>query len=423
MSRIVRGPWRSPLFRRLWAGEATSMFGSLIGGFAYSLVAILTLHATPVQIAVLNGCTTVPGLLAGPWIGVWADRIRSRPLMIAADLGQAAALASIPLAALVHVLSMAQLYAVAVITAVLTMTFDVSFRKYLPALLHPEELVAGNSIFQGTAAVAEAGGFALGGLLVQLVTAPIAVAFDSISFLASALAIGSLGGHREPGLEQPEHTGTRRSLHEIVLGGRTVWRDPVMRRLTISTACFEMAGNMVGVVIMLYFVHELHLNALQMGPVFGIGGISAFLGAVLAPRVLRRWGIPRALMGSLWFDMAGLLAIALAGGPMWLVMLCMVLGQTTDGGRTIYEIGVTSTLQERASHEVAGRVFSTYETVKSGAMVLGMAAGAVLGSVLDLRMVLAIALAGDLFVPLILVSLPKVGRSGPNTPTLVTAAR
>src|SRR5919202_2099692 len=89
MSRPLGGVWRHPDFLKLWAGQATSMFGSLIGGFAYSLVAILTLDASPAQIAVLNGCSLVPGLVAGPWIGVWADRSHHRPLLIAADIGRA----------------------------------------------------------------------------------------------------------------------------------------------------------------------------------------------------------------------------------------------------------------------------------------------------------------------------------------------
>src|SRR5947209_13642397 len=135
MSIVPGGVWRHPHFLKLWAGQATSMFGSLIGGLAYSLVAVLTLHATPAQIAALNACNLIPGLIAGPWVGVWADRVRHRPLLIAADIGRALVLASIPIAALTHSLTIGQLYAVATVVSVLTMLFDVSFRSYVPLLL------------------------------------------------------------------------------------------------------------------------------------------------------------------------------------------------------------------------------------------------------------------------------------------------
>src|SRR5947209_3153570 len=196
MSFSVGGLRRHPDFLKLWAGQATSMFGSLIGSFAYTLVAIISLHASPGQIALLNGCNLVPGLIAGPWIGVWADRLRHRPLLIAADLMRAIILASILLAALTNTLTIVQLYLVTLSMSVLTMMFDVTFQAYTPSVIGQERLVQGNSVLRGTAAVAEAGGFALGGLLVQLLTAPITIAFDALSFLVSALSLAAIGPRR-----------------------------------------------------------------------------------------------------------------------------------------------------------------------------------------------------------------------------------
>jgi len=123
MSRFFRGVWRHPQFRLLWAGQATSMFGSLIGNFAFSLVAIITLHASAGEVALLNACSLVPAVLAGPAIGALADRMRRRPLMIGADVGRALALASIPLAALTHHLGLLQLDAVAAVTSILSLAF------------------------------------------------------------------------------------------------------------------------------------------------------------------------------------------------------------------------------------------------------------------------------------------------------------
>ena len=158
MSTSVRGMWGHTDFLKLWAGQTASIFGSWIGGFAYDLVAIITLHASAGELAALNGCALVPGLLAAPGAGAWADRLRHRPLMIAADLGRAAVLASIPVSAMTHTLAMSQLYAVAALVSVLTVLFDVSYRSYLPSLIGRDRLTEGNSKLQATYAVAGVGG-------------------------------------------------------------------------------------------------------------------------------------------------------------------------------------------------------------------------------------------------------------------------
>lgn len=397
------GVWRHPAFLRLWAGQAASMFGSLIGGLAYSLVAILTLHAEPWQIALLNACSLAPGMVAGPWVGVLADRARHRPLLIAADLGRAVALLSIPVAAVTHILTMLQLDLVAAFVSALTMLFDVSLRAYVPLLLGREELIEGNTALRGTEAVAEASGFAAAGLLVQIFTAPIAIGFDALSFLLSPGALLSIRDSR-PRAPHPGGAGTRRA--EMTEGAQAIRRDPILRTLTLTAVMMEVVEQPIGVVIMLFFVHDLHLVPAQMGPLFGIGGVSAFVGALLCRRVLARWGVGPAIIGCMYFDALGLAAIVAAGGPLWLILLLMAAAQLTDGGRTIYEIGVTSIIQSVTPEGVLGRVFAAYETVRSLAMLVGLLLGGLLGQLLDLRAVLALVMVARLVVPLTLLFSP-----------------
>lgn len=410
MSTSSPGLWRRPDFLKVWAGQATSMFGSMVGGLAYSLVAIMVLNASPGQIAVLNGCSLIPGLAAGPWVGVWVDRLRHRPLLITADLGRAAALASIPVAAFTHTLTMPQLYAVAAVMSVLTMLFDVAFRAYTPRLVSSERLVEGNSILQGTAGAAEAGGFSVGGLLVQLVGAPLAVALDAVSFVLSALSLTAVRGQGAPGDTTERRADPsarhRRSWHEVAEGVRTLWQNPMLRALTATTFVWEMVGNVIGVVIMLFFVHDLHLAPAAMGPVFGTGGLSSLGGALVAGRLVRRWGLGRTLFGSLFLNNLGLLAVVVAAGPLPLVLTLLALGQATDAGRTIYEINVVSLLQSHAPETVLGRVFASYQTLRSAAMLLGLVVGGALGQTISLRAVLALALAANLLVPLCLLFSP-----------------
>lgn len=401
MSTWFGGLWRHPDFMKLWVGQSTSMFGSLIGGLAYDLTAILTLHATPGQIAVLNGCALVPGMVLGPWAGIWADRVRRRPLLIVADCGRAVVLFSIPVAAVAGTLTMLHLYIVAALVSGLTVTFDVSYRAYVPSLIGAECLIEGNSKLQATEAVAEASGFGISGVLVQLFTAPWVLAIDAASFVVSAASLTAI--HRAEPAPHLKHAPS--SWGDARLGIDTVWQDTVLRTLALTMFVWEGVGNVIGVVIMLFFVHDLHLAPAEMG-VFGVGGASAFMGALVAGRVVRRWGLGRTLIGSMLFNNIGLLAVLVAAGPMPVVLLILALGQATDAGRTVYTIHSLSMIQRRAPQHVAGRVNATFHMLRSAAMVLGLLVGGALGATAGLRGTLWLALVVSLLTPLLLVFSP-----------------
>lgn len=158
-SRFFTGLWAHPDFVRLWAGTTTSVFGSLIGYLALSFTAIEFLHASAAEVAVLGACQLVPGFLVSPFAGVWVDRLRRRPVLIISDLGRAVALATVPLAALLGVLGMWQLFAVSIVTSALSVFFQAAYQSYLPTLVDRQELLEGNAKLSGTASVAEVASF------------------------------------------------------------------------------------------------------------------------------------------------------------------------------------------------------------------------------------------------------------------------
>ena len=166
MQARFTGLWRHPDFLKLWAGQTVSLFGSLVTRFALPLTAILVLRAGAAQIALLTAAEVVPAIALGLVAGVWVDRLRRRPLMIAADLGRALALGSIPLAAFAHQLAIGQLYVVALLTGTLTTVFDVAYPSYLPTLISREQLMEGNSKLQASGSVAEVSAFGLAGVLI-----------------------------------------------------------------------------------------------------------------------------------------------------------------------------------------------------------------------------------------------------------------
>src|SRR5438093_5593531 len=181
--------WRDRDFLKLWVGQTISLAGSMVGGFALPLVAVLTLEASPLQLGLLRVADILPAIVVGLFAGVWVDRLPRRPIMVAVDLGRALLLATIPAAALLGGLRIEQLYAVAVLVGMLTLLFDVARRSYLPTLVGRAALVEGNARISASGSVVEVAGFGVAGALVQLLTAPLAILVDAVSFVASAVSL------------------------------------------------------------------------------------------------------------------------------------------------------------------------------------------------------------------------------------------
>ncbi len=172
------GLWRHPDFLKLWSAETISQFGGQIGGFALPLVAIITLDVSAFQVSALFVVEFAPFLLISLPAGVWVDRLPRRPILILADFGRAAALATIPIAYAFDALTIWQLYGVGFFVGVCTVFFDVAYQSYLPSLVDRTQLVEGNSKLEVSRSTAQLSGPALAGVLVELFRAPFAIAVD-----------------------------------------------------------------------------------------------------------------------------------------------------------------------------------------------------------------------------------------------------
>jgi MFS family permease len=179
--------WRNPDFVKFWVGETVSVFGSAVTALALPLTAVVVLKATPAQMGALTAAGYVPFLLVGLLAGVWVDRFRRRPILLGADIAKAILLGSIPVAAFTGRLAMGQILIVSFLTGTVSVIDAVAYQAFMPSLLRREDLVEGNSKLEVSNSVASIAGPSLGGFLVQLVTAPIAIAVDAASFVVSAV--------------------------------------------------------------------------------------------------------------------------------------------------------------------------------------------------------------------------------------------
>ena len=378
-------------FSKLWVGQSLSQLGSQIGSTALSFTAILVLNATPIQLGVLSAVRAVPVLLLGLLAGVWVDRLRRRSILIVADLGRAIILMAVPIAAVLGVLRIEVLYVVAMVVAALAVFFDVAYPSFVPSLVLPEGLVRANSRLSASESLAEIAGPGLGGALVQTLTAPFAIVFDSLSFIASVLSL-LLIQQREP-QTQPAASDVGTVLREAGDGVRASLTQPVLRALLGHAAFTSVADGIIGTLYALYVVRELGLTPLLMGVVIGVGGVSALLGALLAERAVMRFGLGKTLIGTGVFSWISVFLIVLANGPLSMTVPLLIASQAADLMGMIFAINALSLRQASAPNQLLGRVNAGMHVVGGVLLPVGALAGGLLAERIGLRATLAVGMS------------------------------
>lgn len=422
----LTGLWNHPDFVRLWAAESVSIFGSLVTRTALPFVAILVLDASAFQIALIGIAELVPGFGVGLIAGAWVDRLRRRPIMIAADLGRAAILITIPIAALVDQLKIEHLYGAAALASTLTVFFDVAYQSYLPSLVAKDDLVEGNSKLTASGSIAEFAAFGSGGWLVQWLTAPYAIVVDAATFLWSAYFVFRIKAPEPPPAPAHERQHVLREIHE---GLRFVAGNPTLRVLALTAAIFNSANRVFGTVFLLYVTRDLGIKPGVQGIIFAMGGISSFAGAVLASRITGRLGIGPAMIAAYLIVGLGQGLVPLANDASLVAIGLLVAQQyITDPAWTVMEISQVSLRQSITPDRWQGRMHASLRVIEFGGMLLGALAGGWLGSAIGLRSTLAIGAVGGAVaaVPLIfspirtLRSAPAVSRVTETTDGALT---
>src|SRR5438132_4134440 len=385
--------WRDGEFLKLWGGQSISELGSQVSQLALPTVAILLLGATPFQVGLLTACEFLAFPTLGLVAGVYADRLRRRPIMIICDIGRALALGSIPVAFLLNLLTLEQLYFVALLTGIFTVFFDVSYQSYLPALVDRPNLIEGNTKLEITRSTAQVAGPAVAGFLIQLIGGAKAVAVDAVSFLFSALAL-VLIKTPEPEPRPSTASGATGFIPEMREGLEVVFRNPILWRIAACTATTNLGSNMVfGAVFLVFAYRQLHLSAGVVGVVFALSSVGGLAGALIAAWVARRLGSAPTLGVSVMIGGRALLASPLAAveGPVLVLAVTGFIGGITS---PVYNIAQVSLRQAITPDRVQGRMNATMRTIVWGTIPVGAFIGGILGT--SIGLVQTIVLGGIL---------------------------
>ena len=386
-----------------WFGQSVSVVGSQITILALPLTAVMVLGAGPGQMGILGALSSLPWLVLGLPAGAWVDRRTRRPIMIGADLGRFLVLLSVPLSAIAGVLSIELLYAVVLATGILTVLSTVACQAYLSTLVREGELVDANSRLELSRSAAQLAGPGLVGILVQAVTAPIAILADALSFAVSAITLTVLKVP-EPA---PGHSGQPSLKREIFEGLTTVLQHPLLRPMVTAMATMNLFVSVGLAAYTVFVVNELGLSAAQIGLVYSLGGLGFLAGASGAPIGARRFGLGRTVVaGALLAGFAEAL-IPLAGGPMPLVLAILVGAQALNAlGVVAANVNLVSLRQAVTPLWLQGRVAGTSRVLSWGTFVVGSLVGGLLAETAGLRATLVVAAVGQVLAVALLFFSP-----------------
>lgn len=394
-------PWRVPDFRTLFSAAVLSQLGTNVGYVAVPLIAVGALDASPGEVGALAALSTLAFLLIGLPAGAWVDRLPQRRMLIVADAVRGLLLASVPVAWWCDALTLAQLYAVVLLSGCATVFYDVTGQSILPRFVGRDGLVPANAAMVSLMAVTNVAGRGAGGGLVQLLTAPLAVAVTAVSHLASAVR---LLGLKEAAAPAAPADRVREPLRtQIATGVRHVLGNKELRALALSASLTNLGSQILNTMMPVLFVRELGLSAGVLGLYWAAGGVGLLLGARCARAVAARLGFGRTLgLAGLVLAPAGLLVPLVGPGPwLWIAgagWLCAMFKTGMDN-----VLGV-SLRQRMTPDTLLGRMNATFRFLLTGAIAIGAAVSGLLGELVGLHATLWVggSLLACAFLPVFL---------------------
>ncbi|WP_410618319.1 MFS transporter [Amycolatopsis sp. cmx-8-4] len=381
----MKGLWGNRGFRLLWTGETTSMLGSMVASTALPLVAVITLGASTFQVALLTAVAWLPWLLIGLPAGAWVDRLPKRPVMLACNTVSMAVFGSVPLAAVLGVLTMPYLLVAALLGGVAKVFFTLAYRAYLPALVSAGELLEANSKLQGSESATQVGGPGLAGLLAQAFGPVSGVLADAVSFGVSVLCVRAIR------VRETVVPVERTPLHsQIAEGLRFVAGDRYLRSLMVFGAVSNLALTGYSSIQIVFLSRTLGAGPGLVGLVLALAGLGGVLGAALAGRLGARFGTARAFL-LCEVAAAPMMVFGPLSGPGWRLSLFVVGVFGVCAGVVASNVLTTTFRQGYCPPELFGRITSSASLAAYGTIPLAGVLGGVLGEVIGVRETLWVA--------------------------------
>ena len=418
-NRWLTGLWQSRDFRKLWTSLTITHFGGQVTFLALPLTAALALNATPFQVGVLTALEALPYPIFGLFAGVFVDRTRKLPLIIACDVGRALALAAIPVCAWVGALSMAVLYVAGFLIGLLSVIGWPAYQVFMTERVGRDNLVEANAKIGVADSAAQLMGPGIAGALIQWLTAPFAILFDALCFFASAWMLRGI-----PPAASDEPKAEARSVRgEIMEALRVVWSNRILRAIAWSIGLWQVCRHAFIALVVLYAARELDFSAGHVGALFMVSGLGSLAAASVTERLNARFGMGPTMLAGIAGTGVAWLTIGSAFGGYVLASAIFGVGLfLLDLSGMIFFINYLSLRQAVTPDRLLGRVTATMIALTVSTAPLGGLVGGWVGEHYGLRAAILMSGAGALMLAPLVTWLSPIAAMrelpGPQEPML-----
>ncbi|MFT7837037.1 MFS transporter [Saccharothrix sp. BKS2] len=391
-------------FRNLWFGQTLSLFAAEITAGVIPLLAALTLNASVLEMGVLSAVSFLPYLVISLFAGVWLDRLPKRPVIVAADLARGVLLLLVPLAAVLDLLSMPFLLVIAVLIGVGTVIADIGSASFLPSVVGRRDLVDGNGKLEISNNASRMAGEAVGGVLVQVLTAPFALLFNTVAYAASAVFTQRIrvDPDVEPEVDEDdeEQPDARKPdfWREVGEGLRFVFGNPIVRTLAITALLFNLFTFFIEPVFLIFITRTLALEPIYIGLILSSSGVGGVVGAMISGRVSRKLPLGTLLVVTQVLAGAASLLIPVATlVPKPAAVVLIIVMHFVDAVMVIvYNVNQRSYRSAVTPDALQGRMNASIRMIVMGVCPLGALLGGVVGNALSATTALIIGSVGIL---------------------------
>jgi MFS family permease len=391
----------------LWSSQTISFLGTQITYVALPLTAVVFLQATPLQAGLLGSLEQLPFLLFGLLVGVIVDRRARRGILIWSNVVRLVALGWVPVAFLTGLLTITQLYLVVFLLGSMTVFFEIAYMSYLPTIVERDRLVEANAKLQASSSVAEVAGPGLAGALISVISTPLVLVADALSYLVSVVMLARMPRDVAPVVRDEDARSAASLASSLREGFAVIWGHVLLRWCTAAVVLLSLGFSAVMSLYFLFLVREVGMGSVQVGLVVALGSVGALVGALLAERLTRVLGLGPALVLALALPSVGFLGLAAVHDAS--LVGCVTAGLATFVGFLgipVFDITVISARQAVTPEHLQGRASATVRTLSWGTLAIGALLGGVAGEVLGLRAGLVVSAAAILLAPLLLAASP-----------------
>lgn len=370
--------WGHANFNRLWTAQILSAFGSRITRTAIPIIAVSALAVSPWQAAVLSALTYAPYVIAGALGGGFVERANKTRLMVAMDLVRFAIVIAAPVAWWFNLLNFPLLCLLAALAGMASALFQNADVSILPRLVGKDHLVAANSRLQATESIAELTGPGIAGVLIDLLTAPIAMIVDAFTFIWSAFWLWKIPKADTQPLAEQTEAGPRAPLlqtlrEDIVVGFLAIARCPPMRAIITATAFWYISAGFFFATLMVFLLRDLGLSPSVLGIIISVGGLSALLGSLMARRLAKAVGYGPALVLAFCISTLGLLMlIPAAAFKAWAIPFLVAQQFLGDFGIMIFTVLAVSLQQKLLPEDQLARANGFNQVVNGAGMTVSI---------------------------------------------------